>query len=535
MDILEQGNFLEAAPRRTSHTVEDHSARKASRSDRRSDNYGAPAESFANILVERQERPEKVRAPENLGIDKSAVTDGERAAGAKVTAEAATAETANSSLAKVAQLAATVSAETTEPVVATATSTSASTEATGVQMPTGSDLAPVVLQTKTLPESEIIDSSGQTKQLSGSLKNPAAMTVTGKETSLPSPKVTELSATPKQDSTSVSTTASEMDTAVKGKATYTQAPIVNESQIVADSLKTQPKNQAVNAAASADVDTAEAGIKVAPAVDVDLGDAGESAVPDKPIAEATAPADIAVADIAVADEVEVKTEIEPEEDLPVPASEKPAAQPATDARTASVMTETDPTIPETTVTAAPDLTVVNRNPDSSLHATQTQTANDPALARNVRRQVVRQFTSQLANVTGTDQMTIKLNPENLGQVDLSFEAQDDRLSVVISASTREAEGALRDNLKDLADRIVERSARFSHVDVRVDVRDGDSRQDAKQDQKQDSRQENQRREQEKQGNGQHEQGQGQQGRQAQKAWESAMSWELADQAANEEG
>jgi flagellar hook-length control protein FliK len=182
---------------------------------------------------------------------------------------------------------------------------------------------------------------------------------------------------------------------------------------------------------------------------------------------------------------------------------------------------------------AGDQVNVTRSGESQFSTPAAQPATDPVLARNIRQQVVRQFSSQLANVAGQEKITIKLNPESLGQIELNFEARDDNLKVVITANTHEAEGAMRESLKELTDRIVERSSRFSHVDVRVEVREGnDTRHDSKQDQKQDGKQD-QKRDQGRQENNQG--GQGHQGQQAQKAWESAMSWHLAEQAGSEEG
>ncbi len=126
----------------------------------------------------------------------------------------------------------------------------------------------------------------------------------------------------------------------------------------------------------------------------------------------------------------------------------------------------------------------------TMRATGAEGATPEAsAAAQVRRHVAAQIARALDGVQGAQKLTIRLNPESLGQVDVHFRAEDDRLTVVLQASGVEAEQAIRENLKDLTDRIVDRSSRFQHVDVRVEVRDGggDGKSDARQDQRQDGR------------------------------------------------
>ena len=205
---------------------------------------------------------------------------------------------------------------------------------------------------------------------------------------------------------------------------------------------------------------------------------------------------------------------------------------------APVEAATAATVPEEAHVPLTDTAIEGRIQGTATPAGRTTGTIDTATAQNIRQQVSAQVSSRLEEIVGSQKITIRLNPESLGQVELNFETKDDRLNLVITASSLEAESALQENMKDLADRIVERSARFAQVDVRVEIKDGaDNRQDNKQDQKQDSRQD-QRRDQsgshgDESQSGHHQSGQ--HTRQAQKAWESAMSWQLAEDAANEEG
>jgi len=315
------------------------------------------------------------------------------------------------------------------------------------------------------------------------------------------------------DTAEATVPAAVLVSAVKGRQSYTQAPVVNESQLVAESLKekTSTATTSVNAAEAGESDGALKLPELGSAPQADSEQqAGDPDHLDSPQPESVT-------------------------------SDTPAIGSGDKAATGSV-SESAPT---PSAAAGADLAPLSPVIDAAVSATGGTTLRKPPattgaatdVARSVRQQVVRQVAGRLAGLGGQDKVTIKLNPESLGQLELKFAAKDDRLSVVITASGAEAEAALQDNLKDLTDRIVERSTRFSHVEVRVETKDGaESRQDGKQEAKQDGRQD-QRREQSRRNDAEQNDPQrhDRQAQQSQQAWESAMSWQMADQAASEKG
>ena len=120
--------------------------------------------------------------------------------------------------------------------------------------------------------------------------------------------------------------------------------------------------------------------------------------------------------------------------------------------------------------------------------TTTMATHVTADPTQVRSQVVRHLATGLTPGSGSEKVNIQLNPEALGQVDVEFTAHGDRLSVVITASSGEAEQALREGVRELTDAIMDKAARFQSVDVKVDVRDGqEQKQESRSDQRQDGR------------------------------------------------
>ncbi len=107
-------------------------------------------------------------------------------------------------------------------------------------------------------------------------------------------------------------------------------------------------------------------------------------------------------------------------------------------------------------------------------------------AQDVRHQVMRGIADSMDTSRGLEKLTIRLNPEKLGTVDVQFLARGNQLEVVVSASGREAEQALRDGVKELSEAIADKSARFQHVDIRIENRGQETdRNDNRQDQKRD--------------------------------------------------
>jgi len=356
--------------------------------------------------------------------------------------------------------------------------------------------------------SPVKTASGQTP----AIQHPVAQTLSGPATTaqphtetMPAANEPVAPATPNAEGPAAAIT---LQATAKGRQSYTPTPVVSESQIVADSLKSEAKIHDPGHKSAADPSpVAATGEAITPAPDTATGQGAEGENRDAPLPDQAAATEGAA----------VQTK-----DIQVSATE--SSEQAVAAEAAE------------TALAAADPVSATRPSGSGGPASATQAAIGNAVARDIRAQVVRHVTNHVRDITGQEKVVIKLNPESLGQIELNFESREDRLSVVISASSPEAEVALRENLKDLTDRIVERSARFSHVDVRVEVKEGaDSRSDNKQDQKQDGRQD-QRRENGEQDRDQNpDQQHGRQAQQARQAWETAMSWQLADDAVNEEG
>lgn len=100
---------------------------------------------------------------------------------------------------------------------------------------------------------------------------------------------------------------------------------------------------------------------------------------------------------------------------------------------------------------------------------------NPVHAASVRSQVIQQVAAQARPAGGVETVTLQLNPEHLGQVEIRFSGRDDQLQVVITASGTDAERALREGVRELADGIVERSGRWQQVDVKVELKDSNER------------------------------------------------------------
>ena len=99
---------------------------------------------------------------------------------------------------------------------------------------------------------------------------------------------------------------------------------------------------------------------------------------------------------------------------------------------------------------------------------------------------------------GVQTITLKLEADHLGQVDVRLQAKGGHLAVRLLADTLESEAALRGNIKELSEAIQKRVGRFQHVEVRVELKgseesghefeDDDSRHSPDRDPRGDSRQ-----------------------------------------------
>ena len=72
---------------------------------------------------------------------------------------------------------------------------------------------------------------------------------------------------------------------------------------------------------------------------------------------------------------------------------------------------------------------------------------------------------------GVQTLTVNLEPEHLGRVEVRLLAKGDHLSVRLMASNPEAESALRENIKDLTEAIQVRTGRYQQMEVRVELRE----------------------------------------------------------------
>ena len=118
--------------------------------------------------------------------------------------------------------------------------------------------------------------------------------------------------------------------------------------------------------------------------------------------------------------------------------------------------------------------------------------------KEIRGQVLSRVVEHLQEEIGKEKLTIRLNPEKLGQVEVFFEAQGDKLNITMSGSGKEAEQAIQEGTKELAENISDRSQRWNLVEIRVENRSQD------QQSKQESRQDERRDKQSKDQHGQHE-------------------------------
>jgi len=115
------------------------------------------------------------------------------------------------------------------------------------------------------------------------------------------------------------------------------------------------------------------------------------------------------------------------------------------------------------------------------------------IKRSIHNQVLNRVVEHLQEEMSKEKLTIRLNPEKLGQVEIMFQANGDQLEITMSSSGKDAEQALQEGTRELAEKISDNSVRYNLVEIKVENRGQD------QQTKQDSRQEEKR---ERQGNGQ---------------------------------
>jgi len=81
-----------------------------------------------------------------------------------------------------------------------------------------------------------------------------------------------------------------------------------------------------------------------------------------------------------------------------------------------------------------------------------------------------EIATNFSDRNGVQTITLKIQADHLGQVDVRLQAKADHLTVRLLADTQESEAALRGNIKDLSEAIQKRIGRFQHVEVRVELK-----------------------------------------------------------------
>ncbi len=100
----------------------------------------------------------------------------------------------------------------------------------------------------------------------------------------------------------------------------------------------------------------------------------------------------------------------------------------------------------------------------SPEATGSRYAAEPA---HIRAQVVRQLAAENAAPGQARNLTLRLEPEHLGKVEVRITATDDGLEVVFRAETAAAQDALRDRSGELARALGAADARWQKVEIKV--------------------------------------------------------------------
>ncbi len=92
---------------------------------------------------------------------------------------------------------------------------------------------------------------------------------------------------------------------------------------------------------------------------------------------------------------------------------------------------------------------------------------------DARARLAGQIAANFTNRNGMQTLTLQLEPEHLGKVEVRLVARGNQLSIRLLAENREAETALRHNLKELTDGIQERTGKYQQVEVRVELKSQD--------------------------------------------------------------
>lgn len=122
-------------------------------------------------------------------------------------------------------------------------------------------------------------------------------------------------------------------------------------------------------------------------------------------------------------------------------------------------------------------------------------AGDGAGSRRIQAQVTRAILAGSGLNSGEQTLTLQLEPDHLGKVEVRLLARGDRLEITFTADTPEAQQALREGSNDLVRLLAGRvDGRWQHVDIKVADPTDPRRENAQQDQRDQDRPRDGRRE-----------------------------------------
>jgi flagellar hook-length control protein FliK len=93
---------------------------------------------------------------------------------------------------------------------------------------------------------------------------------------------------------------------------------------------------------------------------------------------------------------------------------------------------------------------------------------EPLATERLIVQLLAQVVPKGAEVVGRQELTLQLDPPHLGKVEVQLQAENKQLVITLKAETAEAETALRARSHELVEGIIQRSDRWSDVQVRLE-------------------------------------------------------------------
>jgi len=114
--------------------------------------------------------------------------------------------------------------------------------------------------------------------------------------------------------------------------------------------------------------------------------------------------------------------------------------------------------------------------------TQTNASTQSTISASIRQQVVEHLSSRLEGTVGNEKVTLFLNPEKLGQIEVQITAKNDALAVVLTVPEGQVEKAVQDSVKDLTESLLARGGRFQQVDVKIEAKSSQNEREQQRDQ-----------------------------------------------------